>query len=495
MKKVTNVFLAVLLYGAVIPFTCSLPALLAAFLGAPLWVPVVMVPVFAAVWYLLLRKKIDLRLAFYVNAGILAFLILTGTVMMSLASGNISGRLMNAFPAFFLPFAPMILVYRLGAQPLFLYLTVFLTYLMAILITGFSGGKRKLPRVLWIAAAVLILCLIWDVRLYQNRPEKRYGGHGFAYMHGYSSTDFTDYMVYSKNSKLVVPDTPPDLQIDDVSEMPVMDGAEACYPVYAAAAKAVYKDIDQIELAYKEKEDEHLMRLNGQVVTFTNTVQGFMRLVYGDKYYEEKTDLFFGARPSRTQMQDAKDEGVELTITPIGQEAFVFFVEEDNPVDNITSDDLRSIYHGDITNWEQLGGKAGKITAFQRPEGSGSQSMMQYFMGDVSLMEPKSYEYVDSMAGVIKKTAEYANENGAIGYSFRYFIEGLSQETGVKLLSVDGVAPTLENIENGSYPLTVDLCLITRKDDKNPNVQKMIDFMLSECGQEIVRKTGYGGVK
>ena len=82
-----------------------------------------------------------------------------------------------------------------------------------------------------------------------------------------------------------------------------------------------------------------------------------------------------------------------------------------------------------------------------------------------------------------------------MGYSFRYFLEGLNQEKGVKILSIDGVAPTVENIENGSYPLTVGLCLITRKDDPNPNVQKMIDYILSDDGQSIVRKTGYAGVK
>ena len=68
------------------------------------------------------------------------------------------------------------------------------------------------------------------------------------------------------------------------------------------------------------------------------------------------------------------------------------------------------------------------------------------------------------------------------------------QEKNVKMLSVDGVYPTPESIEDGSYPLTVDLCVISRKDDPNPNVQKMIDYLLSEEGQSIVRGTGYGGL-
>lgn len=124
---------------------------------------------------------------------------------------------------------------------------------------------------------------------------------------------------------------------------------------------------------------------------------------------------------------------------------------------------------------------------------SGSQTIMEYFMGDVSLKEPETYEKVDAMMGVIKEVAQYANEKGAIGYSFRYFLEELGQEKGVKMLSVDGVYPTLENIENGSYPFITNVCLITRKNDSNRNVQMMIDFILSDDGQEIIRETGYAG--
>ena len=265
-----------------------------------------------------------------------------------------------------------------------------------------------------------------------------------------------------------------------------MDGAEACYPLYAAAAKAVYQNIDAIEADWVRNGEDH--GTNGKIVTFTNTVVGFERLIEGN------VDLFFGARPSADQLAYAAEQGVELEITPIGREAFVFFVEEDEPVDGLTQDQLRAIYHGDVTDWSQVGGCAGKIAAFQRPAGSGSQTMMEYFMGEVSLKEPQTYETVGSMEGVIRHVAQYANQRGALGYSFRYFIQGLSQEKGVKLLAVDGVTPDLAHIEDGSYPLTVPLCLVTRKDDPNPNVGKMIDFFLSLDGQTLVRETGYGGL-
>ena len=112
-------------------------------------------------------------------------------------------------------------------------------------------------------------------------------------------------------------------------------------------------------------------------------------------------------------------------------------------------------------------------------------------MGGTALKEPESYEVMDPMAGILRETAQYTNERGALGYSFRYFVEDLGQENNVNVLAVDGVKPTLETIRDGSYPLTVDLCLITRTDDETPNVQEMVDFMLSPQGQELVEKTGY----
>ncbi len=343
-----------------------------------------------------------------------------------------------------------------------------------------------IPAVVFLIVAALAVLVIIGINAYKNRPSVKYAGHGFDYMNGFSSTDFTDYTVYAKRSKLVSPDTAPEFTIENEEDMPIMDGAEACYPLYASFAKAVYKDIDKIERDYIEKNPYSWT--NGKIVTFTNTLQGFDRLIRGD------ADLFFGARPSGDQMADAEAAGVEPEITPIGKEAFVFFVEEDNPVDSLSVDQIRAIYHGDIKNWSEVGGDDEAIVAFQRPENSGSQTMMEYFMGETTLMEPKTYEVVSAMGGVIDEVAEYANEDGAMGYSFRYFVEELSQEKDVKILAVNGVRPTVENIENGSYALTVDLCLITRKDDPMPEVKEMIDFVLSDPGQEIIRKTGYAGL-
>ena len=490
MRSFFGKFIKILGYYALIPFLASLPAGILNLLGVHPYADVVIVPVLTAAIYVLFRHKMDNAAAAKVNGIAILVLLAIFTVMMWITSGNVEGGLMTGFSWLIFPFAPVILIFILMGQNMLLFVTALLAYVTAFGVTAFLA-KIRIRKVL-IPAAFAVVCIAASSALYVNRSSVKYAGHGFEYMHGYSSTDFSDYMVYSDPSKLVTLDHQPNLLIEKEEDMPILDGAEACYPLYAAFAKAVYKDIGAIEKARLEEPGEN--RFNGKIVTFTNSVHGFDRLVLKSEdatKYGSGIDMFFGARPSASQLEFAKEEGVELEITPIGREAFVFFVEEDNPVSDLTSDQIKAIYHGDITNWSELGGKDQEIMAFQRPQNSGSQTMMQYFMGDISLKEPKTYEKVDAMSGVIKEVAQYANEKGAMGYTFRYFLEELNQEKGVKMLSVDGVYPSLDNIENGSYPLTTNVCLITRKNETNPYVQKMTEFILSEDGQDIIRRTGY----
>lgn len=491
----------VLLYYAVIPFAASLPGLLITVTVSG-YGSIFIVPFAAMAIIYLFRNKLDLRFAAKVNAALATILFVCFIAMMFAASGEADGVLMQNYSWFIIPFAPVTLTATLLGQHMLVYMTALLTYVAVAAVAAHFGGVEK--KKLLVPAAIIALCIAASMLLYLNRPSRIYAGHGdighgFKYMNGYSSTDFSDYMVYSENCKLAVPDSEVTFTIENEEDMPSLDGAEACYPLYAAFAKAVYKDIDVIEKKQLSVDELEREGINGKVVEFSNTIFAFERLVDTaepdniDSSYPA-VDMFFGARPSAGQMKYAEEAGVELEITPIGREAFVFFEKKNNPVNGLSCEQLRKIYHGDIVNWKELGGRDEEIMAFQRPEDSGSQTMMEYFMGDVPLKEPMKYEVVHAMEGVVEEVAQYANKDGAIGYSFRYFIEGLSQEKGVKLLSVDGVDPTLENIENGTYPLTVDVCLITRKNDPNPNVQRMKEFILSDAGQEIVRKTGYGGL-
>ena len=87
-------------------------------------------------------------------------------------------------------------------------------------------------------------------------------------------------------------------------------------------------------------------------------------------------------------------------------------------------------------------------------------------------------------------SVEYQNSANAIGYSFRFYVTGLMQ-ADVKLLAIDGVEPTVENITSGAYPLITQVYAVTRKGEENPNVAAFLAWVQSDQGMELIEKSGY----
>lgn len=286
-----------------------------------------------------------------------------------------------------------------------------------------------------------------------------------------------EYRPFDEKSKIVKLDHEASLRLTD--NLPIVDGATALFPVYSAYVNAVYPS--DIEVA------EHF---NRGVIVYNSTSAGYRALAKGE------TDIFFGAYPSEEQIEYAKSLGNEFEFTQIGSEAFVFFVNKKNPVDNLTIDEIRKIYGGEITNWSEVGGKDIDIAAYQRNKSSGSQSMFERFMEGYHIMEPPQEQVYDNMMGIVYGVvSDYQNTDAAIGYSFRYYLDTLVNNPKVKMLSVDGAYPDIENIKNGSYKIVTPVYAVTVKGNDNPNVKLLLDWVLSEEGQEILEKTGYVGVK
>jgi len=292
-----------------------------------------------------------------------------------------------------------------------------------------------------------------------------------------SDTDLSEYIPFTENNKLVKVGLPA-FFID--FGHPKIHGAFALYPVYAAAVEALYRDTEKIQFDYRHW-DAH--------VTVGTSPQAFGSLLNDNIKY--RSDMVFMARPSGKQLQEAADKGIELVITPIGYEAFVFFVSTINPVEGLTLDQIRDIYSKKITRWNEVGGRNERILPFQRPEGSGSQTAMLRVMGEVPLAPPLKEEFRRDMGGIVADVADYRNYGNSIGFSFRYYVEGLFKHDGVKLLKINGIAPTIENIQNGSYPLIGELVIISRADNTNLNVPKLTEWFLSPQGQKLVQDVGY----
>jgi phosphate transport system substrate-binding protein len=281
------------------------------------------------------------------------------------------------------------------------------------------------------------------------------------------------YTPYAKKTQAVFLDTSSTLKLE--TDLPLLNGATALYPVYAAFAQAVYP---------KKKYDWY-----GGEVACNNTIRAYEKLI------NKTADIIFVASPSKRQLEEAEKAGVSFRYTPIGKEAFVFFVNSQNPVNELTIEQLQSIYSGEITNWKELGGTDEAIRPFQRNENSGSQTAFVHFMQDKTIIEPPTENVHYIMEPIVTQTADYKNYGNAIGFSFRFYVNEMVKNEKVKILKINGVYPDLETIGNGTYPLSSSFFAVTLIDNDKSNVTRFLEWIVSEQGQYLVKKTGYCPIK
>ena len=337
--------------------------------------------------------------------------------------------------------------------------------LLSLIYGGFK--KKKLQMTL------AVLFAVWCVTTLAFGARVIYNNSLATVSEGES---LSSYRPYSENNMLVVLDDEPTIAFQE--NHPSMDGATALYPVYASFAQALYpEDVLYLEGTQADRE---------KLLTCSTTTEAYQRIVNGD------VDVIFVAEASDKQMEYAKEKGIELVFTPIGSEAFVFFVNASNPIENITLEQVRGIYSGRIKNWSELGVNGmGTIRAFQRNEGSGSQTAIKRVMGDTPLMGVTETENESaSMGGMVTSVANYRNYRNAIGYSFRYYLTRMVDGSGIKILSLEGVSATEENIANGTYPVCGNFYAVTRS-DATKETQELVEWICSEQGQELIKKTGY----
>lgn len=370
-------------------------------------------------------------------------------------------------------------------------IALFVSYIVSIyLLIIFSSLKINVISTVWSALLLPTLLLILIYSKKKKRNLKRFGIFILVFfivlginigINKYEESitvktnvniDCNEYLPFTEDSKIVKLDKEASLKLTE--KLPILDGAAAVFPVYSAFVNETYPNTT---------------KLNDGVFEYNNTVRGYSLLA------QKETDIFFGGYPSEEQIDFARENNTEFVYTEIAKEAFVFFVHKDNPVENLTQEQVKKIYSGEITNWKEVGGNDEDIIAFQRNEGSGSQSRLKRFMADTPIMEAPTEQVNDFMVGIIDKVSDYKNKTNSIGFSFRYYMEGIIKNPNVKILKIDGIEPNIENIREEKYPITGSLYAVTYKDNNNENVQKLLDWILSKEGQEIIEKTGYAGIK
>ena len=284
-----------------------------------------------------------------------------------------------------------------------------------------------------------------------------------------------------------VPATDPDqqsLQTPEDNTDPVSDAlfTPQTYP-RVDASLAIHPLMDALAADFLDMPVEDL------AFTYTSgrTSDVYRRLIDGE------VDVIFAAEISEEDKAYAKDKGVELTILPATASAFVFIVNTENPVNGLTLAQIQDIYAGKITNWSQVGGNDAPILAYQRPTGSGSQTaMLSLVMKDIPMMTPPTEQISAEMGELVDAIAQYDNAKDALGYSYFYYVNTMYKRDTIKMLSVDGVAPTIETIKDGSYPIFTNGFIVLRADEAADSaVRKWVDAVLSERGSAVIEAEGY----
>lgn len=178
---------------------------------------------------------------------------------------------------------------------------------------------------------------------------------------------------------------------------------------------------------------------------------------------------------------------------PLAGDALVFIVNEENPVQSLTQQQLRDIYAGKITNWKEVGGADAAIVAFQRREDSGSQTLFQKLLiQGGELMDAPTELAPTMMDELVDDIAEYNNSANAIGFSVYYYISEMYSKPGLRLLAVDGVTPSNHTIADQSYPLCNEFYAAIRQDSAADSPErKVYDWLSTDAGRACVEQSGY----
>ncbi len=251
--------------------------------------------------------------------------------------------------------------------------------------------------------------------------------------------------------------------------MPRIDGSTATIPLISAV-RSVLLGI--------EREDD---------VKVTGTDNAYVSLIDGN------TDVLLVYAPSPDTLDYADEQGVKLEMAPIGKDALVFLVNKKNPVQSLTDKQVVGIYSGKITNWKDVGGKDAEIRAYQRQLLSGSQTMMnKLVMKGAPMAEAPAGYVIGEMGELVDAVATYDGAEYSIGYNVYFYVSRMKLDDNIRLLSVNGVAPSIDSISSGAYPYVNDFYAVIRADAPEDSPQRILyNWIQTADGQALVRSEGY----
>ncbi len=289
-----------------------------------------------------------------------------------------------------------------------------------------------------------------------------------------------------ESAPVVSPVVPPAFSAAD---FPMLDSSTSAEPLLASVVCHFF-EVDCEWVQWIGGDRRFMPSLEGYPGEFpgfmtSGTHQSYLNLADGT------ADLIFTARaPSQEELMYASGQSVVYTVTPVALDAFVFIVNQANPVNDLTTDQVRAVYTGDILNWEQLGWQDREIHPYQRNDTSGSQELMHNLvMKGLSMIAAPDLTLPTMMAPF----NSISTDEAGLGYSV-YFYEAYMapEQERVKPVAIDGVYPDRTSIQARTYPYTTEVYLVTRADlPPDAPAYQLRTWLLSPEGQALVASSGY----
>ncbi len=306
-----------------------------------------------------------------------------------------------------------------------------------------------------------------------------------------------------EESAVITQTTLPDVSVADlnIDNYPRVDGSTSTRPLQQTIAcyiLDIYCDWQEMSLFFSEtrnilppldSDDPEGTRLFLYNLAHSGTHGSYMNLIDG------YADVILVARePSEDEIREAKKNGVKMDYRPIAQDAFVFLANVENPIESIDISQIRDIYTGKITTWDQLGVDLEfegdrMISPYRRNPNSGSQELMESLVMQGEEMIEAPDLVLPSMIGPFNMIG---GDLLGFGYSVYYYAVYMLPTETVRLVHVEGVLPTTDTIADGSYPFVTRVYVVIREDtpQKSTAVQ-LRNWLLTPTGQTVVAQSGY----
>ena len=292
-----------------------------------------------------------------------------------------------------------------------------------------------------------------------------------------------------------------------VGQLPVIDGSDSTEPLRTIFVSKLlgceyewlrntpvmhYKGLRRVEIK------NSIIGLSGKMIN-SNTHQSFVKLIDGT------VDIIITARGiSRDEAKYASEKGVKLLQKPIARDGLAFIVNAENPVKDLTHQQIKDIYLKRITNWKEVGGEDAPITPYIRNANSGSQEkfetivMNQEEVGQMEILRLEAGKVMWSPYNQL-----YTNKNG-IAFTPYYYYRYIVDWDKVKTIGVNGIDPNKENLTGKStasskdpskkvlYPFASEVIAAIREDcPKDSQAYKIYEMLSTKQGQDIVEESGY----